>query len=219
MKQNRQDGRERRVWETGTSGEAAFPAGWEGAGVRPGVAWRAFMLAALSVVATSILAYVRIPLPFTPVPLTGQTFGVMLTGILLGSRLGGSSMFAYGLIGLFGLPVFAGGGAGFAHLLGPTGGYLWGSVAGTYVAGLVVDGAVRRGEGLTYGRALLAAIVGGIVAVYGIGVVHLAIVTGMGWREALVSGVLPFLPGDFLKATAAAAAAVRLAPVVRRTLR
>lgn len=190
----------------------------EGREVNSGTTVKVLLLGALAVVVTGLLAHVRIPLPFTPVPLTGQTFGIMLTGLLLGARRGGLSMMAYGLIGLAGFPVFAGGGLGLAHLLGPTGGYLWGSVAGTYVIGLIARGGGSDGAGLTYGRALLATVVGGIVAVYGIGVPHLAIVTGIGWREALVAGALPFLVGDMLKAGLAAAVAVRMAPVVHRML-
>jgi len=70
------------------------------------------------------LAQVRIPLPFTPVPLTGQTFGVMLVGAGFGSRLGFLALLLYLLEGLLGLPFFNGGGSGLSHLTGPTGGYL-----------------------------------------------------------------------------------------------
>jgi len=175
------------------------------------------MLAAV----TSVLAYVRIPLPMSPVPITGQTFGLMLAGLLLGPRLGALSQLVYLLMGLAGLPVFAGGQAGLGVLLGPTGGYLWGHVAGAYVAGLVAGGGARlpqraRKGSIGFGRSLLGAVLGGIVAVYVLGVLQLAAVTGMGWQAALMAGAVPFLPGDALKAAAAAAVAVRLAPLVSR---
>lgn len=186
--------------------------------VRSSTTVKVLLLGALSVIGTALLAHVRIPLPFTPVPLTGQTFGIMLTGLLLGARRGGLSMTAYGLIGLAGLPVFAGGGLGLVHLFGPTGGYLWGSVAGAYVTGLIARGGTSEGRAMSYGRALLATAIGGVVAVYGIGVPHLAIVTGMDWQAAIVAGALPFLVGDMLKAVLAAAIAVRFAPAVDRML-
>lgn len=180
---------------------------------------RSLVLAAMFAAVTAVLAWVRIPLPFGPVPVTGQTLGVMLVGILLGPRLGGLSMFVYVLLGAIGMPVFSGGTAGLGILIGPTGGYLWGSIAGAYVAGLVTGGVMDRGRPLSTTRALVAAVLGGIIGVYGIGVPQLAIVTGLGWREALVAGAVPFLIGDALKAIVAATIAVRLAPLVGRPTR
>ncbi|HEY8417313.1 MAG TPA: biotin transporter BioY [Limnochordales bacterium] len=186
---------------------------------------RQLVLAAMFAAVTSVLAYVRIPLPMSPVPITGQTFGMMLAGLLLGPRLGALSQAVYLLMGVAGLPVFAGGTAGLGVLVGPTGGYLWGHVAGAYVAGLVAgpDPGVpagggplpgRPGTGKMFGRSLVGAVLGGIVVVYSLGVVQLAMVTGMSWEAALMAGAVPFVPGDLLKAVAAAAVAVRLAPVV-----
>ncbi|MFN3337582.1 MAG: biotin transporter BioY, partial [Thermomicrobium sp.] len=83
--------------------------------------------------ATALAARVSIPLPFTPVPITGQTFAVLLVGAVLGSRRGAASMALYVVQGLAGLPVFAGGKAGLAVLLGPTGGYLVGFIAAAFV--------------------------------------------------------------------------------------
>src|SRR5579864_2125911 len=74
---------------------------------------------------TAVLAQIRIPLPFTPVPLTGQTFAVLLAGAALGSRRGFLSQALYLAEGAAGLPVFAGAVGSLAHLFGPTGGYLW----------------------------------------------------------------------------------------------
>lgn len=180
------------------------------AAAAPRFATRELVLAALFAAVTAVLAYVRIPLPISPVPVTGQTFGFMLAGVLLGPRLGALSMVVYVLMGVAGLPVFAGGAAGIGVLVGPTGGYLWGGIAGAYVAGLVTAG---RGR-LSLSRALFGTVLGGIAAVYGIGVLQLGLVTGMGWREALVAGVVPFLIGDGLKAVTAAVLAVRLLRVV-----
>ncbi len=186
---------------------------------------RQLVLAALFAAVTAVLAYIRIPLPFSPVPITGQTFGLMLAGLLLGPRLGALSQAVYLLMGVVGLPVFAGGQAGLAVLLGPTGGYLWGHVAGAYLAGMAAGGASRTPGAAPlapgaapaatgYWRCLAGAVLGGVFGVYILGVVQLALVTGMGWQAAVLAGAVPFLPGDALKAAAAAAVAVRVAPAV-----
>ena len=83
----------------------------------------ALLVTAFSLV-TALSAQIAVPLPGSPVPLTGQTFGVLLSGALLGPRLGAMAMLLYLAEGGFGLPFFAGGASGPAHLLGPTGGYL-----------------------------------------------------------------------------------------------
>ena len=77
----------------------------------------------------ALTAQISIPLPFSPVPVTGQTLAVLLIGALLGSRRGALSLVAYLLAGLIGLPVFASGAAGPAYIMGPTGGYLVGFIA------------------------------------------------------------------------------------------
>ncbi len=94
----------------------------------------AVVLGGSLVVAAS--AQIRVPLGFSPVPITGQTLAVLLVGALLGSRRGAASMLTYLFEGTLGLPVFAGGASGSPHLLGPTGGYLVGFVADTSLAGL-----------------------------------------------------------------------------------
>lgn len=193
---------------------------------RPGrqpLAVRQLVLVAMFAAVTSVLAWIRIPLPFSPVPITGQTFGLMLAGLLLGPRLGALSQAVYLLMGVAGLPVFAGGHSGFGVLVGPTGGYLWGHIAGAYITGLVA-GQERLTAGsppakIGFGRSLFGAVLGGIAAVYVLGVVQLALVTGMDWQAALLAGAVPFIPGDLLKATVAATVAVRLAPVAAASLR
>ena len=86
-------------------------------------------------IATSLGAHIRIPLPFTPVPITAQTFFVLLGAVVLGSRLGGLTQLLYLITGAVGLSVFAGGASGFAHLLGPTGGYLVSYVLVSFLIG------------------------------------------------------------------------------------
>ncbi|BAS28854.1 biotin synthase [Limnochorda pilosa] len=166
--------------------------------------------AALFAALTAALAHVSLPLPFSPVPLTGQTFGLMLSGLLLGARWGALAQGAYLLMGASGLPVFAGGAAGLGVLAGPTGGYLLGHVVGAFVVGWVA----QRLPGAGRIRAVAAALAGGVGVVYALGVLQLALVTGMGWKAALLAGALPFLPGDVLKALVAALAAERLTAAV-----
>jgi len=93
-------------------------------------------LTSLFAVLTALGAYIIIPLPFTPVPITMQTFFVYLAAAILGSRLGTLSMVIYLCLGVAGLPVFHGGLAGFGVLGGPTGGYIFGFILGSYVIGM-----------------------------------------------------------------------------------
>lgn len=159
---------------------------------------RELMLAALFAAMTSILAFVTIPLPL--VPITGQTFGVMLSGALLGARTGALSQTVYLFLGFAGLPVFAGGASGPGAFAGPSGGYLWGFVAGAFVIGLLVD--LRKESGIVWKAFALA--VGGILVVYAFGVTQLALVTGRSAGEALAVGAYPFLAGDVIKVAVAA---------------
>ncbi len=143
----------------------------------------------------ALMAHVRLPLPFTPVPLTGQTFAVLLVGAALGSRRGTAAVLVYLAEGALGLPVFAGG-AGLAYLLGPTGGYLFGFLAAAWLSGRFAE----RGND----RRLATAWVGflaGEAAIYALGVPWLALFVG--FPQAVALGLLPFLLGDFLKALAA----------------
>ena len=110
---------------------------------------------------TALCARIVIPLPFTPVPITGQTFAVLLTGAALGARRGAAAIVLYVLEGLAGLPVFAGGASGLARLLGPTGGYLLGFIAAAYLTGTLAE----RGWDRTV-RWAAAAMAAGNVVVY-----------------------------------------------------
>ncbi len=156
---------------------------------------RSMMCAALLAALTAALSFVVIPLPFSPVPVTGQTFGVMLAGALLGAKWGAASQLVYLALGALGLPVFAGGNAGFGSLVGPAGGYLWGFVAGAFVTGIIVRGGIHR----TTLRTVLGLAVGSVGVVYLLGAAQLVLVTGVTLGQALLVGVLPFLPGDVFK--------------------
>jgi biotin transport system substrate-specific component len=137
-------------------------------------------------------AHVYIPLPFTPVPITLQTFAVLLAAALLGSRLGTATMILYIVEGVAGLPVFAPGKGPFAD------GYLAGFVAAAWVVGLLAE---RRWDRNSLGMAAMMAI--GSAIIYLFGAVWLAFFVG-GIGHAVKLGILPFLPGDAAKAVLAA---------------
>jgi biotin transport system substrate-specific component len=145
------------------------------------------------------LAQVRIPLPFTPVPLTGQTLGVLLVGAALGSWRGAASLALYLAWGLLGLPVFTGGGSGLAHLAGATGGYLIGFILAAFVVGSLCERKLDR----RWTTALLPFLAGEAI-IYLFGVTWLAGFTGI--SGALAAGLWPFLPGDAVKLVLAALA-------------
>lgn len=88
---------------------------------------------------TSVLAYFAIPMPGGLPPLTGQSLGVMLAGLLLGAKKGAASQMVYLCLGLLGMPIFANGTAGVGVLAGPTGGFIWGFVAGAFVCGKLTE--------------------------------------------------------------------------------
>lgn len=140
----------------------------------------------------ALSARIAIHLPFSPVPITGQTLAVLLAGALLGSRRGALSVLAYLAEGLAGLPVFSAGRAGLAHLLGPTGGYLIGFVAAAYLTGYLAERGWDR-RPLTTALAMLA----GNVALYLPGLAWLA--SFVGADKALALGLYPFVIGDLLK--------------------
>jgi biotin transporter BioY len=96
---------------------------------------KGMIFAALFAALTAAVAWFKIPLPFTPVPITLQTLAVLLSGVMLGSYYGALSMIIYLLLGAIGLPVFAGGGSGIGALLGPTGGYLFSYPIAAFVIG------------------------------------------------------------------------------------
>jgi biotin transport system substrate-specific component len=148
---------------------------------------------------TALAAQVRIPLPGSPVPITGQTFAVLLGGAALGWRAGGASQLLYLALGAVGLPVFTEASGGIEVLYGATGGYLVGFV---FAAALVGWLAERRWE-----RRVLPALVTfgtGNLVIYAFGVPWLMYVTGWGFAEAVTKGALVFVVGDLIKIAAAA---------------
>lgn len=195
-----------------TIAEAAIPPSW-----RHSAAARILVETSLVLLGSVLVAFaaqLRLDLPFTPVPITGQTFGVLLVGAVLGSRRGALAMLAYLGEGAAGLPVFAGGGCCIPWLLGPTAGYLWSYPAAAWLVGRLAESGWDRRPGTT-----ALAMGAGNLVIYAGGLAWLALFTGA--DRALLAGVAPFLPGDLLKIGLAAAVLPggwRLVNALRRVL-
>jgi len=153
----------------------------------------------------ALCAHIVIPVPWTPVPITGQTFGVLFVAVLLGSRRGGIALVLYLLEGFAGLPVFQPLGlAGPARFLGPTAGYLISYPAAAFVTGWLVErgaqiGLARRTNSHFAGLSLISALISGEAIIFLGGCVWLALGLGLGWKLALEQGALPFIPGEIIK--------------------
>lgn len=168
---------------------------------------RASMAARLAVEASLILggsllvaasAQLAVPLPFSPVPITGQTFAVLLVGAALGSVRGSLAMLAYLAQGAAGLPVFSAGGCCVAWLIGPTAGYLWSYPLVAWIVGSLAERGWDR-RLLTSALAMLA----GNAVIYLIALPWLAFFVGA--DQVLATGLVPFIPGDLIKIGLAAA--------------
>lgn len=152
------------------------------------IASAVFMLAVLS----------RISIPLYPVPVTGQTLGVLIIGMMLGPKRALTVILAYLSVGILGLPVFANGAMGPATLMGPSGGYLLGFIPAACIMGYLGD----RGCFHKAGSAILPLILGhSIIFVFGL--LWLARFTG--WQAVLSVGLVPFLPGAVIKTALALA--------------
>jgi len=160
----------------------------------------AFLMAGL----TGLAAQVRIPLPMTPVPITGQTFAVLLAGVLLGSRWGAISQVQYVGLGALGVPWFAGMAA--VVPMGPTSGYLLGFIPAAALVGWASTrfGAARRFV------PLVGVMLAGVLVIYLAGAAVFALHMGTGLRDTIMLAVAPFVIGDIIKAVGAAAVAAAL---------
>ncbi|MDX2398813.1 biotin transporter BioY [Microbacterium algeriense] len=150
-----------------------------------------------------VLGTVVVPLP-GGVPITGQTLGVMLAGLILGPRIAPLSIALVLALAALGLPVLAGGRGGLGVFVGPTVGYMIG-----WIVGVVVIGLLMRTGRFSWWRTALAALVGGVAVVYAFGIPVQALVTGVPIDLTALSS-LAFLPGDLIKVTAATLVAVAL---------
>jgi biotin transport system substrate-specific component len=170
-------------------------------GERLGVRVRNIALIVVGALLIYLTARVAFPVPGSPIPVTGQTFGVLLAGGALGFRRGVSSVALYVLIGLVGLPFFAEGKGGINVILGSSGGYLIGFI----VAGAIVGRLAELGWDRRILGAVVAMLIGNVV-IYLVGVPWLMAVAHFDLATGIAKGVTPFLIGDAVKLVLAAAA-------------
>jgi biotin transport system substrate-specific component len=149
---------------------------------------------------TALCAQVSIPVPGTPVPITGQTFAVMLVATSLGLRRGVASIGLYLLLGLIGVPVYSDASHGWHVITGATGGYL----IGFLLAAAIMGWAAERGWDRTPLKALPVFLLGQLV-IFGFGVPWLAVVAHLGPSAAVAAGFTPFIVGGLVKGALASA--------------
>jgi biotin transport system substrate-specific component len=146
----------------------------------------------------------KFDLPFTAgVPITAQTLGVMLAGLVLGARNGALAVLLFLFVVALGAPVLSGGRGGLGVFFGPTVGFLLGWVVGALVCGLVYQSLKKLMPGRTFISGLLACVLGGVLTIYAVGIPGLAIVAKMEMSKAALA-TLAFLPGDLVKSLIAA---------------
>jgi biotin transport system substrate-specific component len=149
--------------------------------------------------ALAIAAQVRIPLPFTPVPITLQTFVLYLGAAWLGARVAQPGLAAYVTAALVGAPVLSGFRGGAGAFVGATGGYILGWFVAILVVGYLLDGSRRP-----FGRSALAMAAGSVI-ILSCGALHLMLLLGLDPQQAFLMGIAPFIPGDVIKILTASA--------------
>ncbi|RSL30869.1 biotin transporter BioY [Salibacterium salarium] len=169
---------------------------------------RTMMYVAMFAAVVGVLGLIPlIPLPFSPVPITAQTLGVMLAGCLLGARLGGASMFLVLALITVGIPLLSGGRGGIGVLLGPSGGYILSWPIAAFVIGWIIERFLPR---LRMIQALTANVIGGILIIHIFGILYYAYITNVSIATAVIYDT-SFLPGDTLKAVVASYVTVKIA--------
>jgi biotin transport system substrate-specific component len=161
---------------------------------------------------TTLSAFVRIPLPFTPVPLTLQTLFVLFSGALLGRRLGVLTQTGYLLLGLTGLQVFTGIGSGALYLLGPTGGYIVGFILASFFAGSLFSQTNHK-----WGNIFLKFLFADFIILTS-GAIWLKSALSCSFGQAFLLGFLPFVPGDLLKVAFATVVFKKIHSRIKETL-
>lgn len=158
---------------------------------------------------TGLLAFIRIPLPFTPVPITGQVLGVLLSGVICGGIFGSISQVMYVGLGIAGISWFAGGATYSWNLLNqPTGGYLIGFMLAPLLIGRYTDRYVRSRNLLSQVKFMMF----GTGIIYFCGAVVLSLSKNYGFQDTMLKGVLPFIFIDLIKAFIAAGASSSILP-------
>lgn len=164
---------------------------------------KGIVYAALFGALTAAGAFIVIPLP--PVPITAQTFFLNVAAVLLGGSLGAASQFIYVMLGIVGIPVFAGGKAGLGVIFGPTGGYLLGFIIAAFVIGMINQ--MKKSAGIFWN---IFSMLIGMLIIYFLGSLQLSLVAKMSFHKVLAIGVFPFIPGDIIKILLAAIISSRL---------
>ncbi len=164
---------------------------------------------------TGLVAQVRFPLPWSPIPITGQTFAVLLAGVILGRWWGGISLAMYAGLGAAGVPWFTGWGSGLGYLAGPTGGYIIGFILAALFLGHFTDKYIRSRSFLSMLGLMLFA---NFILIYAPGLLQLGLWLNLVKAEPvtftalLMMGAIPFIAGDIAKAVLAAAVARGITP-------
>jgi biotin transport system substrate-specific component len=158
-----------------------------------------------------LMAQISVNLGFTPVPITAQTFGVLLVGAAYGPALGATSMGAYVLLGIIGVPLYADRHHGWGVFSGTNGGYLVGFVVAAAVVGYLSE----RGWDKRFSSSIAMMLTGSVI-IYACGSIWLHHELHVSWNTTFVDGVYPFVPGDLVKLYLAAAALPGAWSLVRR---
>lgn len=149
-------------------------------------------------------------IPFIPVPIVLTNFFIMLSGLLMNKKWSSGSVALFLLLGMIGLPVFAGGSGGIIHFIGPTGGYLIAYLFSAFTISTISQ------KGKPSWIKDLIALIAGVIITYTLGLMWLKIQTGLTWEKVFALGLYPFVLGDAVKVAAAIAAAPLLRPIVQR---
>lgn len=155
------------------------------------------VFAALFAALIAVGAYIKIPITLLGVPITLQTFFVLLAVVTLGRNWGTMSIIVYLIVGFIGFPVFAGGNSGLGVLLGPTGGYLYSFIIVAFVIGWMSDVIKKKNSVVMFGLAAL-----GSILILLIGTVHLGFSSDLPLKVAFIGGFIPFFVGDMIKSIA-----------------
>jgi biotin transport system substrate-specific component len=158
-----------------------------------------------------LMAQISVRIGFTPVPITGQTFAVLLVGAAYGSMLGAATLFAYLVLGVIGVPLYADHKHGWDVFSGATGGYIVGFIVAAAVTGALAE----RGWDKKFSSSIAAMLTGSVI-IYACGSIWLHHFLHVSWNTTFVDGVYPFIPGDLVKLYLAAAALPGAWSLVRR---
>ena len=156
---------------------------------------------------TGVMAQIRIPLPFTPIPLTGQVFAVLLSAVFLGGY-GALSQLFYVILGIIGIPWFSGGLGGFAVITGLTGGYLIGFIA----CAMLVGWFTSRYAFFRRFHSQLLLMMAGVIVIYIFGSAQIAVLMRLGFADTMRLAVLPFIGVDLIKAVLVACISTSILP-------